>query len=312
MFQVALSAFNLSLGLLFSIISSVLFALGIILQKKAVMEMEEIKLSEITSMTQLIKNKTWVLGILLALAGGPTYMLAQAFIGVTLTQPLMLALQLAFTVVFAIIMLEEKIQRMESLGFIILILSPIFLALGQITPPIMDFLSEQFTSSFLWFLIPAFIISLFAVIVIKLGGENTQGLMYAVISGVIFALGAILAQVGVEIFKEQMELFFIGLLFLLVMIIGNGLATVVQQLAFQKGKIGIAIALQSTANLLLAIYGGIIIFNQLILAPLFFILGISFIFLGNILLIRFQTRLEKAEEILDNIPSFDIEMDVEK
>mgnify|MGYP006290256937 CR=1 FL=1 len=312
MFQVALSAFNLSLGLLFSIISSVLFALGIILQKKAVMEMEEIKLSEITSMTQLIKNKTWVLGILLALAGGPTYMLAQAFIGVTLTQPLMLALQLAFTVVFAIIMLEEKIQRMESLGFIILILSPIFLALGQITPPIMDFLSEQFTSSFFWFLIPAFIISLFAVIVIKLGGENTQGLMYAVISGVIFALGAILAQVGVEIFKEQMELFFIGLLFLLVMIIGNGLATVVQQLAFQKGKIGIAIALQSTANLLLAIYGGIIIFNQLILAPLFFILGISLIFLGNILLIRFQTRLEKAEEILDNIPSSDIEMDVEK
>jgi len=266
MFQVALSAFNLSLGL----------------------------------------------GIMLALGGGPTYMLAQAFIGVTLTQPLMLALQLAFTVVFALLMLEEKIQRMETLGFIILILSPVFLALGQITPPIMDFFSEQFVSSFLWFLIPAVIIGVLAGIVIKLGGENTQGLMYAVISGVIFALGAILAQVGVEIFKEQMELFLIGLVFLLVMMIGNGLATVIQQLAFQKGKIGIAIALQSTANLLLAIYGGLIIFNQLILTPLFFILGISLIFLGNILLIRFQTRLEKAEEILDNIPSSDIEMDVEK
>ena len=79
--------------------------------------------------------------------------------------------------------------------------------------------------------------------------------------------------------------------------LANTLATMIQQLAFQKGKknTGIIIGLQSAFSLLLAIYGGILIFNQLILVPIFFIIGIGMIFIGNALLIQFQTRLEEID-----------------
>ncbi|MHA1147057.1 MAG: DMT family transporter [Promethearchaeota archaeon] len=295
MFQVALPPFNLTIGILLSVVSSVLFAMGIILQKKAVMEMPEIKLNEINSMTRMVKNKTWLLGILLALAGGPTYIVAQAFIGVTLGQPLMLALQLVFTVIFAIRMLKEKIHLVEGIGFILLIISPIFLVLGQITAPRVNIASSEYINNFLIFLIPITIICIVSFILIKFAKEYSAGILYAIISGVIFALGANMAQSGVEIVKNQIELIVLGLIFLLLVLLGNTFATVIQQLAFQKGRAGILIGIQGTANLLLAIYGGMLIFNQKILSPWFFIVGILFILIGNILLIQFQTRLEEIE-----------------
>lgn len=104
-----------------------------------------------------------------------------------------------------------------------------------------------------------------------------------------------MAQCGVEIVKNQMELIVLGIIFILLVLLGNGFATVIQQLAFQKGKIGISIGVQSSFNLLIAIYGGILIFNQHILSPWFFISGLILIFMGNILLIQFQTRLEEID-----------------
>ncbi|MGV9199663.1 MAG: hypothetical protein ACOC4M_12690, partial [Promethearchaeia archaeon] len=68
-----------------------------------------------------------------------------------------------------------------------------------------------------------------------------------------------------------------------------------QQIAFQKSKIGIAIGLQSTANLLLAVMGGIFAFNQYVNLPIFFIIGIIMIIVGNGLLVQFQARIEEID-----------------
>ena len=116
-------------------------------------------------------------------------------------------------------------------------------------------------------------------------------------------MGANLLQTGVEILKNQIyELMALGIVFMLLMFAGNAVATVIQQLSFQKGKIGIAVSLQSSTNLFLAVFGGMLVFSQQILNPVFFGIGILMILIGNILLVRFQTRLEEIES---NRPSID-------
>jgi len=294
---------DLFLGIFTSVMGGLLFSIGIILQKKAVIEMPEIKLNNVNSMLEMVKNRTWLLGVGLALIGGIPYIITQALIGVALTQPMILGIQLAFTVLFAIKMLDEKIESKEIFGFILLLSSPVFLALGTVTPPNVNLLSINFLISFLWFIIPTLSLLIFFFIMVKLKKTNDAvvGIAYAVISGIFFAMGAIFMQFGVEIIKgEYFQLFIIGIVFILVMFLGNTTATLIQNLAFQRGKIGIAIAVQSTFSLILAIYGGILIFNQLILFPFFYILGIIIILISNIILIQFQTRIEKIDTELES------------
>lgn len=298
MLFVEINLINLLLGTVLTIIASFIFGLGIVLQKKAVSEMTTIKLSDMNSIKIMFKSKTWLIGIILSIVGGLPYILAQGLIGVALGQPLMLGLQLAFVVIFGTKMLNEKLEKIERIGFLILLSSPIFLVLGFVTPPDVVLTSSTFILNFLIF----FFFSLSIVIILlflskKFANRKIfSGLLFAIISGLLFAIGAVITQVGVEIVKKDFRLLLLGLLFLLFMLIGNIFATGIQQLAFQKGKVGIAISLQSTANLLLAIFGGILAFNQKILFPLFFVIGIVMILSGNTLLVRFQTRLEQTEK----------------
>ncbi|MGV9173526.1 MAG: hypothetical protein ACOC35_13320, partial [Promethearchaeia archaeon] len=135
MLQNTFNLINLFWGILLSASASFLFALGVALQKKAVSEMEEITYKNLDSVKEMFQNRLWVLGIIIATAGGLPYILVTSLIGVALTQPLTLGLQLAFVVILGMKMLQEKIKRIEKIGFSIILLSPIFIALGNVTPP---------------------------------------------------------------------------------------------------------------------------------------------------------------------------------
>lgn len=300
-----ISIINLLLGMVLAVIAGILFALGIILQKKAVIEMDDIKLTDTESIKTMVKNKTWLIGIGLALLGGVPYIAIQVLVGVALTQPLTLGLQLAFTVIFGIKLLGEKLETLEIIGFIVLLISPVFLALGSVTPPDVNVTESSFFVNFAIFLIPFIIICVAVFVLIKAFKKNESiiGLLAAFISGILFAVGAVTNQVGVEFIRTSLDFTFImiAIVFFVMMMLGNTLATGVQNIAFQKGKVGIAIGIQSCANLLLAVFGGMIIFNQQILYPVYFILGIALIFLGNILLIRFQARLEEIDLAQESI-----------
>ncbi len=289
--------FNLFLGLLLSIFSSILFGLGIVLQKKGIMNMPEIKLNDSKSMITMLKSNTWKLGVLLTIIGGIPFIFAQGLIGITLAQPLMIGLQLAFVILFAMEILQEKLrEKIEKVGFCILLFSPIFLVLGSVTPPESQIGSATFYQNFLIFLIPSLIICAILLIFTMKSRKNISGILFALISGFLFAIGANINQIGVEILKQQgLDSLALALLCFLGMFLVNAMGTVLQQFAFQRGKVGIAIGLQSTANLLLSIYGGVLIFNQRVLSPSFFIVGVVMIVLSNILLIRFQTRIENLE-----------------
>lgn len=142
---------------------------------------------------------------------------------------------------------------------------------------------------------PSIIICAFFLL-IKKSSEVVSGLLYAIISGMLFAMGSIMTQVAVDAIEIwQFELLLIGIVFFVFMVIGHILATIIQQLAFQRGKSSIAISIQATANLSSAVSRGILIFNQQVLAPFWFRSGIIMILIGNILLIQFQARLEAIE-----------------
>ncbi len=296
--------FDLLLGLLLSILSSVLFGLGIVLQKKGVMDMPELKLNDAKSMTAMLKSNTWKLGLLLTLIGGIPFIFAQGLIGVTLAQPLMIGLQLAFVIFFAVKILQERLrENLEKMGLLILLLSPVFLVLGSVTPPESQIGSVIFYQNLLVFLILSLIICTALLLLTTKIRKSMAGILFALISGLLFAIGANINQIGVEILKQQgLNSLIFALICFLGMLVVNAVGTVLQQFAFQKGKVGIAIGLQSTANLLLSIYGGLLIFNQSVLSPGFFIAGVILIILSNILLIRFQTRIEHLEGKNSSVP----------
>jgi hypothetical protein len=299
MTQPELLLINLFYGIITSIVGALLFSIGVILQKKAVADMPEIKLNNVDSMLEMVRNRTWLIGTGIALLGGIPYIITQALVGVALTQPLILGIQLIFIVLLAIKMLDEKLQPLEIFGFLLLISSPILLVLGAVTPPNVDLRSQTFllTSSLFLILISILLVIFFFIIKFKRLNENIIGISYAIISGIFFAMGAIFMQVGVEVIKGQYaDLLFIGIVFILIMFLGNVMGTLLQNLAFQRGKVGISIAVQSTCNLLLAIYGGILIFSQQILFPIFYIAGIIVILVSNVILIQFQARLEDTDK----------------
>ncbi|MGV9202499.1 MAG: hypothetical protein ACOC44_00575 [Promethearchaeia archaeon] len=297
MLQNTFNLINLFWGILLSASASFLFALGVALQKKAVSEMEEITYKNLDSVKEMFQNRLWVLGIIIATAGGLPYILVTSLIGVALTQPLTLGLQLAFVVILGMKMLQEKIKRIEKIGFSIILLSPIFIALGNVTPPDVNMATSDFQINFAILLIIIIMIScILGGIALKFKDHIIfAGLSMALISGILFGMGALLNQVGVVLIQYDLTLLIIGLAFFLMMFICNTLATGLQQIAFQKSKIGIAIGLQSTANLLLAVMGGIFAFNQYVNLPIFFIIGIIMIIVGNGLLVQFQARIEEID-----------------
>lgn len=301
LFAASLSIVNLFWGILLSGLASFLFALGVALQKKAVSDMEEIKLNNMNSIKGLFQNRMWIAGIVLALLGGLPYIIVTGLIGVALTQPLTLGLQLAFVVILGIKMLNEKLKPIEKLGFLIILTSPIFIALGNVTPPNVELQDIGFQLNFTIIMIINVVILLALTIIgLKLSNHNVlSGLSMAVVSGILFAIGALLNQTGVLMLQYDFALLFLGVIFFICMFVSNTIATGVQQIAFQKSKVGVAIGLQSTSNLLLAVLGGIIAFNQYVNFPIFFLLGIIMIIVGNGLLVQFQARIEE----IDNFPS---------
>ncbi|MFO8020403.1 MAG: hypothetical protein R6U96_17410 [Promethearchaeia archaeon] len=298
-FNTSINIVNLMWGIIFSAGASFLFALGIALQKKAVSNMEEIKLNKMNSIKEMFQNHLWVVGILLAFSGWLPYLIVTGLIGVALTQPLVLGLQLAFVVILGVKMLNEKLKPIEKIGFIIILVSPLFIALGNVSPPDVNIAQSDFQINFIIIMIIYFsLLSVLGVLGYKVKDHIViSGLSMALVSGILFGIGALLNQVGVVLLQNHFTLLVLGLVFFLIMFVCNVLATGVQQIAFQKSKVGVAFGLQATSNLLLAVIGGIIAFNQQVNFPPFFILGIIMIITGNSLLVQFQARIQEVDNI---------------
>ncbi|NVM02259.1 MAG: hypothetical protein HWN67_07975 [Candidatus Helarchaeota archaeon] len=110
---------NYWLGVFFAVLSGVLANIGTVLQKKVVNEVSD----EAKFFRSLIKKPLWVLGLLMGLTiGAVFYMLAQMYIGPTLTPGLM-AVGLIVLAIGAVKIVGEELKFSEIIGILLMIVA---------------------------------------------------------------------------------------------------------------------------------------------------------------------------------------------
>ncbi|MBD3407086.1 MAG: hypothetical protein GF411_13290 [Candidatus Lokiarchaeota archaeon] len=278
------------LGLLLAILTSLLWNIAPVLQKEALEEMEEIEASGATKHTRrLFANKRWVAGFGMSILGGLTYLLATQMAGIVIVQPLM-NIGLIALVILSSKRLGEKIDTQTIIGIILLILTPIFIAFGGVSEPVM------FTDYFTLILFSG-ILLLGIGIMIPVANRTT--ILWAPITSFLQALASIYTQWFTLALFGQNDLIqgFINALIPLILL---GVFT------FAAGVYAVSIGLQKnpaarfngivgTVSMFAVIFGGIFIYTQNMTNPLFYGIGLMCGVIGVILLSRYQELVEEND-----------------
>ncbi|NVM01127.1 MAG: hypothetical protein HWN67_02245 [Candidatus Helarchaeota archaeon] len=310
------------IGMGLSLFSACIFNLAAVLQKREVDKLPELRFDQgvkhiIETLTEFVKNKLWVLAVILGVAGAPFYMISFDMIGITLTQPLQ-GFGVLVLAIFSVKVLKEPLNSYEKMGIIFLLTAPLFLGLGRIqgqiaiinnyeyfAPVILGLLGIQekitnINNFGLLLILSIFTIVVFIISVIlylihfKVNKHHEK--IFATLAGIDFAIGAIYLQIlvpilGILLGGDYQAFSNYSLLFLIagfISVAGNFLGIMFIQGAFQKGKAVTVVPFQSTFGTLLPILAGLIIFGQSILQPIFFIVGVISMLIGVISLSRMQ------------------------
>jgi len=287
-------------GILLAILAAAMFTLGAVFQKKGVQNLPDIKMSEIKTITPMLKNKTWLIGVIVGGAGGLPYIASQSFIGIGYTQ-LLLSIGLIFLAYSAIRMLHERLGVLEWSGISCILAGTVFLGLAQLSDVAVTLSSANFFFNALIF---------YAVF----GGLIAGGLLIykltdwgvaknlAINSGIWFGLGAVSSQIG-TLGLEEWNILIIVFGYL-VLIAGNTISTLIVNIAFQKGKAVLIIPLQSSGNYLIPVFAGILLFQQTFSYWFFFWPSVVCIMCGVVLLSRIQAEMEQPP--LESVKKEDI------
>ncbi|MCK5150946.1 MAG: hypothetical protein KAQ65_03855 [Candidatus Thorarchaeota archaeon] len=279
------------IGIVLAVITSLFWNIAPVIQKEALEGMEKIEAGEATKHTMtLFKNKKWVTGFILSVLGGLTYLLATQMAGIVVVQPLM-NVGLIALVILSSRRLGEEIDAQAGLGIILLILTPVFIAFGGVTEPVMftDYLT-----------IIVFCVVLIIGIVIMIPASRKLPILWAPITSFLQALASIFTQWFTLALFDAPDLiqgFINGLIPLILM----GAFT------FAAGVYAVSIGLQrnpaarfngivGTVSMFAVIFGGTLIFAQLMTNFLFYGIGLGCGVIGVILLSRYQEMVEEAED----------------
>ena len=287
-----MAAFDTIIGVILAIVAGLMFTVGAVFQKQAVEDMPEIKLSDMSSMTAMLKNRTWVIGVLAGILGGIPYVISQSYIGLGYTQ-LLIATGLILLAYMASRTLKEPLGIMEYSGITLIILGTVFLGLAQlkdvaVTPSEPNFLINVFI-----FFTPFWVATVAGLIFYKFSDWGAAKIIGA-LSGIVFGVGAGFSQIGVLGIEEGNVLVLIIGYFIL--IAGTVIGTVLANIAFQKGKAIIVIPIQSAGNYLIPVFAGLMLFQQVFRFWYFFWPSVILIMVGVFLLARIQAEMEESSE----------------
>ncbi len=271
------------LGITLAVVTSLLWNIAPIIQKEALSEMDEIDAKNPMKHTRaLFAKPRWVLGFLMALLGGITYLFATQLAGIVVIQPLM-NIGLIALVYLSSKRLDEKIDRPAMLGVILLIFTPVFIALGGVTEPMMF---ADYTGILLYSAVMLIGIGTLA------GGTRRIAILWAPITAFVQALAAQFTQwFTLALFGEtDILLGFINALLPLIMM---GVFTVIAavytvSIGLQRNPASRFNAITGTISMFAVIFGGIIIFSQSITQIPFYAIGLVFGIIGVILLSKYQ------------------------
>jgi uncharacterized membrane protein len=271
------------LGIILAVITSLLWNIAPIIQKEALSEMEEIDAKNPMKHTRaLFAKPRWVLGFLMALVGGLTYLFATQLAGIVVIQPLM-NIGLIALVYLSSKRLEEKIDSQAVVGIILLIVTPVFIALGGVSEPV---IFTDYTGILLYSLVMIVGVGALA------GGTRRIAILWAPITAFIQALAAQFTQwFTLSMFGETniLQGFINALLPLILMGIFTAITAVYTvSIGLQRNPASRFNAITGTISMFAVILGGVIIFGQVISEILFYGVGLTFGLIGVVLLSKYQ------------------------
>jgi hypothetical protein len=271
------------IGILLAIITSLLWNVAPIIQKEALAEMDEIDAKNPLKHTrQLFSKPRWVAGMLMALLGGVTYMIATQMAGIVVIQPLM-NVGLVVLAILSTRRLGERIDLAAGIGIVLMILTPVFIAFGQVTEPMMF---TDFTGILLYSVVMLGGIGAMAV------GTNRVAILWAPITSLFQALASQFTQwFTLELFgaADIVQGFINALIPLILLGVFTAIAAVYTiSIGLQRNPAARFNAITGTVSMFAVVLGGLMIFSQVITSPLFYIIGLAFGLIGVALLSKYQ------------------------
>jgi len=301
-------------GIILALITTFCFNFGIVLQKKGLKEgLPEFTLEEGVSglgatFVKYFKNKYWAIGFALGIVGWIPYVIAQGMVGVLVVQPVM-GVGLIVLVIFANIMLDEKVSYYEIIAIGMMIIAPVLIAFSGISDVQIDL--YRFLIPFLIFLI-ILIAVIFACIIIGNKQQNAEwsSMFKIFVAGILGSLAAVFtnilaqaysdAQINLISFFGWAEILFgifwfeyfhlwvflglygLGFFFLTSMIFQNN--------GMQKGKAVILWPIQNSISLIVPVIAGFVVFGQTMSNILLFFFAVLLILIATIVLSKYQAE----------------------
>ncbi|MFX0021441.1 MAG: DMT family transporter [Candidatus Hermodarchaeota archaeon] len=289
------------IGVLLAVLAGMITQLGSVFQKKAVNVVSE----ESKFMKKLVKNPSWILGVVLSFGISSIFFLtAQGIIGPALIPGLM-SLGLIVLVIGSIKIVGERLKLEEYLGIVLMITGTILLSLSQLSIEIIeaDLLEIWYLTRLIIYTTILIILSLLCYIFQK-KSDRFKGILLAILSGLMFALGNLwvsqLIGTITDIFSgiftiPQLILFIIAIIILILCNI-YGLTTI--QHAFRVGQASNLTPIQNVPSLISPIFIYFFVFLMsppFILSIFFLISGVSIIILSIFLLGKRSAKMEEIK-----------------
>ncbi len=303
-----------AVGIILALVTTTLFNLAIVYQKKGLNIAPEIDIEGgvsgiIKSFKNLFKNKWWLLGTILGIVGWFPYIISIGMVGVLVTEPIMATGFLVF-VVAAIRILHEKISTLEYIAITMLTFSPILIAYSGISDvrfdmyefvaPLIIFLSIALSIAIICFILskkkrgtsiePLYMMFTGAIL-FALGGTFTNILAQAIISAEIQLTWYVLFEIVFAIFwfDYYHMMIFVGFWGMAIM---NLSSVAFYQGAIQKGKAVVMYPILDSIALIIPIISGLLIFKQTFENMILFTVAVIFVVFGSLILSRFQAEIE--------------------
>jgi hypothetical protein len=284
------------IGIGFALLAMSLFSLAPVLQKSALDRLPPLSFSNLgKSIVSLLKDRRWMFGFAVGCLGLLPYMAALRLVGVAVVQPLY---GFGFIVLITVsrFMLHEKLHPASKLALALLILMPVFIALGDVSGVQYDITRHSTQIS----------LGIFMLAVLLTGGvliffAKKHPLCWAMVSGVLFGAGAVFAQMAITfltldelrntdnfhaLIRNEDVLFSLAAILIAVPL--NVLADYFMQVGLQQKTASRFMPMAQTVNNAAAVAGGILIFGQRVMHWPFYIAGIAMGLAGLFLLARFK------------------------
>jgi len=296
--------FQKLIGIAFALLAMSLFSLAPVLQKSALDRLPPLSfLNFWKSLISLVKNRRWMLGFAVGCLGLIPYVAALRLVGVAVVQPLY---GFGFIVLMTVsrFMLHEKLHPAARLALALLILMPVFIALGDVSGVQYD-ITQPSTQISLGIFVPAILLTSGVLIFFT----KKHPIYWAVVSGALFGIGAVFAQMAISFLTldelrstnsfhaliRNEDLMF-SLAAVLIAVPLNVFADYCMQVGLQQKTASRFMPMAQTINNAVAVAGGIVIFGQRVTHWPFYIAGIAMGIAGLFLLARFKHHSERTFE----------------